>query len=96
MQLPLEVSKVNAAHEFLDSHNVWQDSTFLNFLEVLTVAIFPLNVMFSFGSKFMSAAKDGKYRNYDNTAYEKQPWEVEAYKMQGPLTKKFMKEYGYE
>jgi hypothetical protein len=60
VQLPLEVSKVNAAHEVLDSHNVWQDSTFLNFLEVLTVAIFPLNVIFSFGSKFMSAAKDGK------------------------------------
>ena len=60
LTISLEVSKVNAAHEFLDSHNVWQDSTFLNFLEVLTVAIFPLNVIFSFGSKFMSAAKDGK------------------------------------
>ena len=44
--------------------------------------------------------KDGKYRNYLNTAYEKQPWEVEVssinhrYKMQGPLTKAFMEEYG--
>jgi hypothetical protein len=60
VQLPLEVSKVNAAHEFLVSHNLRQDSTFLNFLEFLTVAIFPLNVMFSFDSKFMSAAKVGK------------------------------------
>ena len=36
--------------------------------------------------------KDGKWRNYKNTKYENQPWEVEAYRMQNPLTKKFMKE----
>ena len=60
VQLPLEVSNVNAEHEFLDSHNAWQDSTLLNFLEVFTVAIFPLKVIFSFGSKFISAAIDGK------------------------------------
>ena len=35
--------------------------------------------------------KDGKYRNYTNTKYDKQPWEVEAYRLQGPLTKEFMK-----
>ena len=48
------------------------------------------------GYKKLWKCKDGKYRNYLNTAYEKQPWEVEAYKMQGPLTKAFMEEYGYE
>jgi|TARA_R110000764_G_C10743718_1_gene351207 hypothetical protein len=47
------------------------------------------------GYKKFWKCKDGKYRNYSNTTYEKQPWEVEAYKMQGPLTKTFMKEYGY-
>ena len=46
------------------------------------------------GHKQLWKCKDGKYRNYGKTAYEKQPWEVEAYKMQGPLTKAFMKEYG--
>jgi len=46
------------------------------------------------GYKQLWKCKDGKYRNYGKTAYEKQPWEVEAYKMQGPLTKAFMKEYG--
>ena len=46
------------------------------------------------GYKKLWKCKDGKYRKYLNTAYEKQPWEVEAYKMQGPLTKAFMEEYG--
>ena len=40
--------------------------------------------------------KDGKWRNYKNTKYENQPWEVEAYRMQNPLTKQFMKEMNYE
>ena len=48
------------------------------------------------GYKQLWKCKDGKYRNYNKTAYEKQPWEVEAYKMQRPLTETFMKEYGYE
>ena len=51
---------------------------------------------FKGGYKQLWKCKDGKYRNYKNTKYEKQPWEVEAYRMQGPLTKLFMKEYGYE
>ena len=51
---------------------------------------------FKGGYKQLWKCKDGKYRNYKNTAYEKQPWETEAYRMQGPLTKLFMKEYGYE
>ena len=46
------------------------------------------------GYKQLWKCKDGKYRNYHNTEYAKQPWEVEAYKMQGPLTKAFMEEYG--
>ena len=47
------------------------------------------------GYKQLWKCKDGKYRNYHNTEYAKQPWEVEAYKMQGPLTKLFMKEMNY-
>ena len=46
------------------------------------------------GYRKLWKCRDGKYRNYLKTAYEKQPWEVEAYKMQGPLTKAFMEEYG--
>ena len=75
VQLPLEVSKVNAAHEFLDSHNVWQDSTFLNFLEVLTVAIFPLNVMFSFGSTTLS--KEEYIKQYNSSLLKKYAEHVE-------------------
>ena len=48
------------------------------------------------GYRKLWKCRDGKYRNYLKTTYEKQPWEVQAYKMQGPLTKTFMKEYGYE
>ena len=47
------------------------------------------------GYKQLWKCKDGKYRNYTNTNYASQPWEVEAYKMQGPLTKAFMKEMNY-
>ena len=35
--------------------------------------------------------KDGKYRNYGKTAYERQPWETEAYAMEGPLAELFKK-----
>ena len=34
------------------------------------------------------------YTNCDDLEYEEVPWEVEAYKLQGPLTKAFMEEYG--
>ena len=50
---------------------------------------------FKGGYKQLWKCKDGKYRNYTNTKYASQPWEVEAYKMQGPLTKAFMKEMNY-
>ena len=45
------------------------------------------------GYKKLWKCKDGKYRNYLKTEYAKQPWEVEAYRMQGSLTKTFIKEY---
>jgi hypothetical protein len=45
------------------------------------------------GYKKLWKCKDGKYRNYLNTAYYKQPWEVEAYEMQGKLLESFKKEY---
>jgi hypothetical protein len=56
VQLPFDVSNVNATQEFLDSHKAWQASTFVYFLDVLTLEILPLNMMFSFVSNFMSAA----------------------------------------
>ena len=44
------------------------------------------------GHKQLWKCKDGKYRNYSKTAYERQPWETEAYAMEGPLAELF-KEY---
>ena len=44
------------------------------------------------GHKQLWKCKDGKYRNYGKTAYERQPWETEAYAMEGPLAELF-KEY---
>ena len=29
--------------------------------------------------------KDGKYRNYTKTSYDRQPWETEAYALEGKL-----------
>ena len=51
---------------------------------------------FKGGYKQLWKCKDGKYRNYSDTKYERQPWEVEAYKLQAPLTEMFMEQYGYE
>ena len=36
--------------------------------------------------------RDGRYRDYDNTPYERQPWEVEAYKQSPILMREFKKE----
>ena len=44
------------------------------------------------GYKQLWKCKDGKYRNYGKTAYERQPWETEAYAMEGKLAELF-KEY---
>ena len=44
------------------------------------------------GHKQLWKCKDGKYRNYGKTAYERQPWETEAYAMEGKLAELF-KEY---
>ena len=44
------------------------------------------------GHKQLWKCKDGKYRNYGKTAYERQPWETEAYAMEGPIAELF-KEY---
>ena len=40
--------------------------------------------------------KDGKYRNYRNTAYDRQPWETQAYSLEGKLSELYeiMKEKG--
>ena len=59
VQLPLDVSSVNAAQELLDSHKAWQASRFLNFLDVFTVEILPLSNILSFFSKTISAEKAG-------------------------------------
>ena len=47
---------------------------------------------YRYGHKQLWKCKDGKYRNYGKTAYERQPWETEAYAMEGPLAELF-KEY---
>jgi len=37
--------------------------------------------------------KDGKYRNYINTTYDRQPWETQAYAMEGLLANGFKTEF---
>jgi len=46
-------------------------------------------------NKRLWLCKDGKYRNYNNYDYMRQPWEVEAYRMQSDLLKKFKKSNYY-
>ncbi len=47
---------------------------------------------FQGGYKQLWKCSDGKYRNYKNTSYNRQPWETEAYQMEADLTELF-KEY---
>ena len=35
--------------------------------------------------------KDGKYRNYTKTSYDRQPWETEAYALEGKLAEFYKK-----
>ena len=44
------------------------------------------------GYKQLWKCKDGKFRNYNKTAYARQPWETEAYALEGKLAELF-KEY---
>lgn len=37
------------------------------------------------GYKQLWKCKDGKYRNYRNTAYDRQPWETQAYALERKL-----------
>ena len=37
--------------------------------------------------------KDGKYRNYFKTAYDRQPWETQAYALEGILANGFKTEF---
>ena len=37
------------------------------------------------GYKQLWKCKDGKYRNYNKTAYDRQPWETQAYALEGKL-----------
>ena len=39
------------------------------------------------GYKQLWKCTDGKYRNYNKTAYDRQPWETQAYAMQDKLAK---------
>ena len=48
------------------------------------------------GYKKLWKCRDGKYRNYLETAYDKQPWEIEAHRDSGKYMRDFKKEfYGY-
>ena len=40
---------------------------------------------FKGGYKQLWKCKDGKYRNYNKTAYDRQPWETQAYALEGKL-----------
>ena len=75
----LEIEKSLAEDEFIETlvHemiHVYQESTFK---------------MKELNGKRFWRCKDGKYRNYVDLKYFKQPWEVEAYRMEGPLSKKY-------
>ena len=37
------------------------------------------------GYKQLWKCKDGKYRNYNKTSYDRQPWETQAYDLEGKL-----------
>ena len=37
------------------------------------------------GYKQLWKCKDGKYRNYNKTSYDRQPWETQAYSLEGKL-----------
>ena len=41
------------------------------------------------GYKQLWKCKDGKYRNYNKTSYDRQPWETEAYAMQDKLAEMY-------
>jgi len=47
-------------------------------------------------NKRLWLCKDGKYRNYTNCDYMRQPWEVEAYRMQSDLLKEFKESSYYD
>ena len=48
------------------------------------------------GHKQLWKCKDGKYRNYNKTSYDRQPWETQAYDLEGKLSELYeiMKEKG--
>ena len=48
------------------------------------------------GYKQLWKCKDGKYRNYNKTSYDRQPWETQAYDLEGKLAELYeiMKEKG--
>jgi hypothetical protein len=46
------------------------------------------------GYRNLWKCEDGKYRNFMNVKYIDQPWEIEAYKLQGPLTQAYMEVKG--
>ena len=41
------------------------------------------------GYKQLWKCKDGKYRNYNKTSYDRQPWETQAYALEGKLAELF-------
>ena len=89
IEIDRRLSRVDGLDEFIqcimhEMVHVWQSATGR------------MKDKFRGGYAQLWKCKDGKYRNYTNTKYDKQPWEVEAYRLQGPLTKEFMKYMSYE
>ena len=89
IEIDRRLSRIDGLDEFIqcimhEMVHVWQSATGR------------MKDKFRGGYRQLWKCKDGKYRNYTNTKYDKQPWEVEAYRLQGPLTKEFMKHMNYE
>ena len=60
--------------------HVWQSAT-----GRMVDRLYPVKL----GYRKMWKNKDGVYVNHTNTSYSKQPWERQAYRMQGDLVKSF-------
>jgi hypothetical protein len=90
IEIDHRLTKIEGVEEFIDTvcHEM---------IHVKQHATRKLIDRFRGGYKKLWKCRDGKYRNYLETAYNKQPWEIEAHRDSGKYMKEFKKEYyGYE
>ena len=89
IEIDHRLTKIEGVEEFIDTvcHEM---------IHVKQHATRKLIDRFRGGYKKLWKCRDGKYRNYLKTAYDKQPWEIEAHRDSGKYMKEFKKEYyGY-